>query len=155
MIGYFDFPAKGKRSELRVHWYSGGLMPSRPNELGAQDKLPKRGVMFVGKEGVLVCGGAGGPPTLYPESRRKAFKEPTPTIARSKGHHRDWINAIQGGPPASSNFAYGAHLTELTLVGLLAIQSQQIVEWNASTMSASNFDSRQLVHGTYRKCWEV
>ncbi|MEQ1829593.1 MAG: Gfo/Idh/MocA family oxidoreductase, partial [Pirellula sp.] len=50
-IGYFDYPAKGKRSALRIHWYSGGLLPSQPGQLGS-DKLPRRGVMFVGNEGV-------------------------------------------------------------------------------------------------------
>jgi predicted dehydrogenase len=154
-IGYFDFPAKGKRSGIRIHWYSGGLMPRQPSEFGPTDKLPKRGVMFVGSEGVLVCGGAGGAPTLYPESRRKEFIAPAPTIARSQGHHRDWINAIKGGAPASSNFEYGARLTETTLLGLVALQSQQVVHWNAANMAASNFDSRSLVHGTYRKGWEI
>ena len=154
-IGYFDFPRKGTRSEIRINWYSGGLMPSRPPELGPNDKMPKRGVMFVGTQGVMICGGAGGPAIVYPETRRKEFKIPEPTILRSKGHHRDWIDAIKGGPPASSNFSYGAHLTEITLVGLVAIQSQQVVHWNAANMSATNFDSQKLVQGSYRKGWEL
>jgi predicted dehydrogenase len=154
-IGYFDFPAKGKRPAIRIHWYSGGLLPSQPREIAPSEKLPRRGVMFVGSEGVLVCGGAGGAPTLYPEARRKEFKSPSPTLPRSKGHHRDWIDAIKGGPPASSNFSYGAHLTEMTLVGLVALQSQQVVQWNANNMTASNFDATQLVNGTYRKGWEI
>jgi hypothetical protein len=112
-------------------------------------------VMFVGKDGVMVCGGAGGPPTLYPESRRKEFPLPSPTIARSKGHHRDWIDAIKGGPPASSHFGYGAHLTEMTLLGLVALQSQQVIQWNAKDMVSSNVDTRALVHGNYRTGWEI
>jgi predicted dehydrogenase len=153
-VGYFDFPAKGKRSAIRIHWYSGGPQPSLPKELGA-DRLPRRGVMFVGKEGILVCGGAGGAPTLYPEARRKEFQVPSPTLVRSKGHHRDWIDAIKGGPPASSHFGYGAHLTEMTLLGLVALQSQQVIHWNAKDMTASNVDTRALVHGNYRAGWEV
>lgn len=153
-IGYFDFPAKGKRSAIRIHWYSGGLMPSQPLALG-KEKLPRRGVMFVGSEGILVCGGAGGPPTLYPEARRKEFQTPAPTLVRSKGHHRDWIDAIKGGPPASSNFSYGAHLTETTLLGLMALQAQQVIEWSASDMKTTNIDTSALVNGTYRKGWEI
>ena len=106
-IGYFDFPPEKDRPAVTVTWYSGGLMPKRPEMLPDGENLSARGVMFVGTEGAMVCGGAGGDPTVYPESRRDAFSQPDRIIPRSKGHHRDWIDAIKGGSPASSNFQYG------------------------------------------------
>ncbi len=45
----------------------------------------------------------------------REYKLPPETIPRSKGHHRDWLDACKGGPAASSNFEYGARLTEICL----------------------------------------
>ena len=38
--------------------------------------LSDNGIYFVGDKGTMVCGGWSGPPTLYPESRRKEFQTP-------------------------------------------------------------------------------
>src|SRR4029078_7940357 len=100
-ICYFHFPARGDKPPVKITWYDGGLMPPRPDELDADEKLPGRGVLFVGDKGLLFCGGAGGKPRLLRESRMDSYKRPAPTIARSTGHHRDWLNAITGGPEAS------------------------------------------------------
>ena len=40
----------------------------------------------------------------------------------SPGHFNEWINAIRGGPPATSNFPdYAGPLTEVILLGNLAV----------------------------------
>ena len=64
--------------------------------------------MFIGEKGVIQCDGAGAPPRIFPESLRASVVKPAATIARSNGHHRDWLDAIKGGTAASSNFGYGA-----------------------------------------------
>ena len=160
-IGYFDFAARRDRPPVRIHWYSGGLRPRCPDALnegndGKPQRLPRRGVLFVGEKGVMVCGGAGGTPTIYPESLRRSFQPPPPSLPRSKGHHRDWIDAIKGGPPASSHFEYGAKLTEVTLLGVLALQLGDVVHWDAGAMKARGLDrADRLIHGSYRKGWRL
>ncbi len=131
-IGYFDFQADDHQPDVRITWYSGGLRPARPDALPPGQNLPPRGVLFVGDKGMLLCGGAGGAAQLLPESRAAQFQLPEPTIPRSQGHHRDWIDAIKGGPPASSRFEYGATLTEITLLGVAALRLQKRIEWNAN-----------------------
>lgn len=154
-IGYFDFD-RGSAPSLRIHWYSGGLRPPTPTEMGNDGRLPSRGVMFVGEEGVMVCGGAGGQPDIFPLERRHSVKTPEPTIPRSNGHHRDWIDAIKGGPPASSEFQYGAKLTEITLLGLVALQTGELIQWDAKEMRAEGVaDAEKIVRGEYRKGWEL
>ena len=39
-----------------------------------------------------------------------------------KGHYRDWLDAIKGGPPAGSNFEVGAHLTRIAFLGVLSLR---------------------------------
>ncbi|WP_146521180.1 Gfo/Idh/MocA family protein [Stieleria varia] len=161
-IGYFDFSSArvgkdpNKRSPIRVHWYSGGLKPSRPTQLPHGTNLPSRGVLFIGSEGVLVCGGAGGPADLYPVKRREAVGQVPQSLPRSAGHHRDWIDAIKGQGSASSEFHYGAKLTEITLLGLVALRSRERIEYDAEAMKVTNSDpADQLLHGQYRNGWEL
>ena len=141
---------------VQVHWYSGGLRPPRPDGLPANDKLPARGVMFVGSDGFMVCGGAGGTPTLYPESRRDEFEVPEPSIPRSAGHHRDWVDAIRGGKPASSHFGVAAALNEITLLGVAAVRAQRRLRYDPANMRfIDDEDATKLLSGNYRSGWTL
>ena len=147
-VGYFDFEKDGK--PLRVNWYSGGPRPAHPDAMPSSERLPARGVLFVGTEGLMLCGGAGGVPKLYPEKRRTEFPTPEPSIARSNGHHRDWIDAIKGGPPASSNFQYGSRLTQITLLGVIALRSGKIIRTDGENLVEESVGDPSLVRGSYR-----
>jgi predicted dehydrogenase len=155
-ICYFQFPARGDKPPVRITWYDGGLMPPRPDEFPSDEKLPNRGVLFVGDKGLLFCGGAGGKPRLLPESKMDAYKRPTPTLKRSKGHHRDWLDAIKGGPPASSNFEYGARLTEVTLLGILSLRTGAKINWDAANLKATTApEADAFIKEHYRSGWEI
>ncbi len=155
-IGYFDFPAQSDREPVRITWYSGGLKPPRPDELPDEKQLPSRGVLFVGEKGIITCAGAGGKANVYPVELAESLPTPEPTIARSRGHHRDWIDAIKGGPPASSEFGYGAKLTEITLLGLLALRMGQTVHWDGPAMTATGLDQAdEIIRGQYRDGWNL
>jgi hypothetical protein len=154
-IIYFDFPAAGGAPARRLTWMDGGAKPARPEALGAFT-LPNRGTMFIGEKGVIQCDGAGGPPRIFPESLRASVTKPAPTLARSNGHHRDWLDAIKGGKAASSNFAYGARLTEIGLLGVLALRLGKPVEWDAATMTVKGQPkAEEMIKGSYRAGWEL
>ncbi len=154
-IGYFDFD-RGDQADLRITWYSGGLRPPTPDALAPETKLPSRGVLFVGTKGVMVCGGAGGQPDVFPLALRDSVTIPEPSLPRSPGHHRDWVDAIKGGPPASSEFQYAAKLTEITLLGLVALQTGEVIEWDAEQMKAIGTPSAEpIVNGEYREGWRL
>jgi hypothetical protein len=131
-------------------------MPPRPDELPADEKLPGRGVLFVGDKGVMLCGGAGGNPRLLPDSKMDAYHRPAASIKRSRGHHRDWLDAIKGGDPASANFEYGARLTEVTLLGILSLRTGHKIYWDAENMKASNLpEADAVIKETYRSGWDI
>ncbi len=155
-IGRFDFAARGDLPPVQVFWYDGGLKPTRPLGLPAGEKLAARGVAFVGDDGVMLCGGAGGPFRIFPEARAQSFKAPEPSIPRSKGHHRDWLDACKGGSPASSQFEYGAKLTEIVLLGVLALRSGRVIEWDTVKMQAKGFpEAETLIREPVRPGWEI
>ena len=90
------------------------------------------------------------------ESLRAGVQKPAPTIARSNGHHRDWLDAIKGGKPASSHFAYGARLTEIGLLGVLALRLGKPIEWDGANLKvAGRADAEPMIRGTYRAEWAL
>ena len=154
-LGYFEFPARGDKPPVKITWYSGGPKPPKP-EVMKDAELPGRGVMFVGEKGhIMDRAYSAGPELLEPELKEN-FKEPATTLAPTNGHHQDWIDAARGGPAASSNFEYGAHLTEITLLGVLALRVGKKIEWDSESMSVTNSDEAdQIIKGTYRTGWEL
>jgi hypothetical protein len=54
------------------------------------------------------------------------------------GSHRERADAIRGGPACGSNFDYAAPLTELVLLGVVAVRAQTRIEWEAVTAKVTN-----------------
>ena len=134
---YYDFGPRGDKPAVRVTWYDGGLQPPCPEELPRGSTLPTRGALFIGDQGKMLCDGAGGMPRLLPYEKTAAYQKPAASIPRSKGHHRDWLDACKGGPPASANFEYGARLTELALLGIASLRTGKKIYWDAANMQAA------------------
>lgn len=156
-ICYFHFPEAGDQPELKVTWYDGGLMPELPSGVEPVRNRYRRGVMFVGSQGYLLCEGAGGTPRMIRDGQLvEQIDFPTPSIPRVRDHYRDWLDACKGGRAALSNFQYGARLTEITLLGVLAVRTGKRLQWNHEQMRVDNLpDAQQLIDGTYREGWEV
>jgi predicted dehydrogenase len=155
-IAYFHFGPRGDRPAVKITWYDGGLGPERPAGLPANERLPSRGVLFMGDKGALLCGGAGGKPRLLGLPQADSIKPPAPTLPRSAGHHREWLDACKGGKPAGSHFEYGARLTEIVLLGVLALRTGQTIQWDAAQMKAKGFAGADaFIKESYRKGWEI
>ena len=154
-LGYYEFPARGDKPPVKVTWYSGGPKPEKPEAMG-DAQLPDRGVMFVGDKGHLLDRAYSGPPELLEPKLKENFKEPPTTLAATNGHHQDWIDAARGGPAASSNFEVGAHLTEITLLGVLALRLGMKIEWDHDSMNVTNSDkAERIIRGEYRPGWDL
>jgi len=56
---------------------------------------------------------------------------------------------------SGANFEYAAPLTEMVLVGNLALRAQRRVEWDSPNMRVTNHESaNQYIKRTYREGWE-
>jgi hypothetical protein len=62
------------------------------------------------------------------------------TIPRSPGHYKEWIEMIRTGTPAYSNFDIAAYLTEIILLGCIALRVGEGVpmQWDGPNMSSPN-----------------
>ena len=153
---YFHFPKRGDQPAVKITWTDGGLKPEVPEELGPNGKLINRGVLFIGEKGKMLCEEAGGTPRLLPYKKTAEYKKPAKTIPRVPGHHRDWLNACKTGKPSSANFEYGAKLTELSLLGVLALRTGKKIYWDPKEMKAKGVpEADAMVREPYRKGWEL
>jgi predicted dehydrogenase len=153
----YHFGPRGKMPAVKFVWYEGGLMPARPEGLEEDNQLGANGngILFIGDKGMLTCPGWAGRPSLLPGSKDEAYKRPARTLPRSKGHHRDWLDACKGGKPASANFEYGAALTEIGLLGLVAMRLGKQIHWDAKAMKVTNAPKADsLLKESYRPGWE-
>ncbi|MGC8990669.1 MAG: Gfo/Idh/MocA family protein, partial [Verrucomicrobiia bacterium] len=97
----------------------------------------------------------GGDPTLAPLALMDSYERPPKTIPRVRGHHRDWLDACKDGKPASANFEYGAKLTEVVLLGTVALRVGKPIHWDSAAMKATNApEADRFLHNTYRAGWE-
>lgn len=154
----YRFGPRGKMPAVTFTWYEGGLMPPRPEGLEEDDQLGSggNGILFVGDKGLLTCPGWAGRPTLLPGAKDAEYKRPPRTLKRGNGHHRDWLDACKGGAPASANFEYGAALSEVGLLGLVAMRARKKIYWDAKAMKATNApEADKFLKEQYRAGWEV
>ena len=154
---HYKFPARGEQPSVDLFWYDGGIRPPRPDCLELERNLPRNGgSLLIGDDGAILSGVWSASPRIIPEKKMRDYKQPKPTIPRSKGHHRDWIDACKGGQPASSNFEYGARLTEIVLLGVVALRTGTTLRWDGPNMKATNAPQLEpVIHGHFRRGWEI
>jgi predicted dehydrogenase len=154
----YQFPAKGDRGPITLKWHSGTEHIPRPPEMDADDKGIQTGAVVMGDKGTIVYGSHGaGQVRLIPQTKMDAYQKPPKTIPRSKEHHQDWLQAIRNGTKAGSDFSYGGPLTELAMLGVIAIKMNGTkLEWDGAHGKFTNSKAaNQLLKPSYRKGWRL
>ncbi|MDN5203201.1 Gfo/Idh/MocA family oxidoreductase [Fulvivirgaceae bacterium BMA10] len=178
---HFDYPARDGMPPVKLIWYDGGIMPERPEELGADEQMGdwNGGLLFEGTKGKIMTDCYGANPRLLPTSSMQYFKQPEKSLKRvPEGHHQNWVKACKGEVKAVSNFDIAGPLTEMILIGNLAIRSYLHKElkpgkkpgdwapwqypgrkkllWDSNNMKVTNFDqANQFVKRDYRDGWSL
>ena len=94
--------------------------------------------------------------SLLPEKNFDGFQGPGKTIPRSPGHYKEWIEACKGGPAPYSNFEIGAKLTEVILLGCVALKVGKKIDWDGPNMRALNApEAAKIVKRDYRAGWTL
>jgi predicted dehydrogenase len=155
----FQFPARGSKPPVTLHWYEGGLQPENRPEWGLEE-LPGSGMIMVGSKKSLMTGGRPNQPRLLvPEEEWQAFTQAIPkrTIPRvgEEQPQLEWINAIKGtGAMPGSNFNYAAELTEMAIVGVMAQRFNSKIEYDAANMKITNrADLNEFLKDPAREGW--
>jgi predicted dehydrogenase len=90
----------------------------------------------------------------------KAIPQTIPRNAHQGGsderQHLEWIAACKGGPRGYSDFDVAAYLTEIILLGCVALKTRKKLEWDGPKMLAKNApEAMQWIRRTNRKGWEL
>ena len=135
------------------------------------DKMPVSGCLLIGDKGKLFSPDDYGAKffiklkdekELVDGKMHEAVKAVPITIPRNehegnedKRHHLEWIAACKGGKPGYSDFDIAAYLTEIILLGCVALRVGKKLEWDGPNMKATNApEAGQYVKRNYRKGWE-
>ncbi|MBN1816582.1 MAG: Gfo/Idh/MocA family oxidoreductase [Sedimentisphaerales bacterium] len=153
----YEFPARGDMPAVTLTWYDGGMKPFRPEELEEGRQLGTNGTLFVGDKGKILDG------RIIPESKQKEYTMPPKSLPRSPGHYEEWITACKGGEPAGSNFSFAGPLTEVVLLGNIALRlelkekvSRLKLQWDPENLKITNLpEANQFLHVEYRKGWTL
>ncbi len=152
----WDFPARPGRPAIKFHWYDGGQMP--PRELGNGEPLSDNGIILVGERGRIYLpktSSAGA--VLLPEKDFADFQGPPKTLPDSPGHHEEWIRNCKSGDLGldyMSHFGRAAVMTEVFLLGAIAVRMGKRLEWDARNAKVTNVpEANAYVDPPYRKGW--
>lgn len=138
----YEFAARGKRGPVTLYWYDGAAQPPQPKGWVPKKDYQTWGCFVLGDKGSIHYGthGARGV-RIFPEEQMLAYKRPEPTLPRVKNHHVDWLDAIRGNRQAGSNFDYGGPLSEIALLGLIAIRHVgTTLTWDSAAARVTNCD---------------
>ena len=150
----YEFSQRGDLMPCTLIWYDGGALP--PAELFEDGVRKSRGSLMIGDKGKMYSPGDNGEEQfLQPKKAFEGYEAPEPSIPRSPGHHAEWIRAAKGGPPAMSNFIdYAVPLTEMVLLGNVAMQSGGAIEYDPRSMKIPNRpEAEKYLYREYRKGW--
>jgi predicted dehydrogenase len=154
----YEFAAKGSRGPITLHWYSGTAPIPRPAVLEPGRPAVDIGAVVLGSKGAIMYGmhGASGV-RIIPEAAMKAYKLPPKKIPRVANHHRDWLDAIRHGGKAGCDFSYGGPLTEIPLLGVVAIKMAGTrLQWDAKNMRFPNCaEANEFLSAPYRTGWTL
>jgi Oxidoreductase family, NAD-binding Rossmann fold/Oxidoreductase family, C-terminal alpha/beta domain len=179
----FVFPPREGLPETEFFWYDGNphdesckaLRPSAEVTKDIRellDKVPDSGALLIGEKGQIFSPDDYGTnfflklndeKELVRGENHEAVKAVPVTLPRNHHpggedpkQHLEWIAACKGGPLPYSNFDIAAYLTEIILLGCVALRVGQKLEWNGPKMVATNVpEAKHFVKRTYRKGFEL
>ncbi|MCD6338364.1 MAG: Gfo/Idh/MocA family oxidoreductase [Verrucomicrobia bacterium] len=181
----FEFPARPGMPPVRFWWYDGNpgekrvkiYRPGREVTKEVVDmmgKLPGSGCLVIGDNGKLfspddygarfyLC--LKGEKEFVDGNKHEATRNIPQRIPRNtypggtdKRHHIEWLEAIKQGNPGLcySRFDIAAYLTEIILLGCVALRARQKLVWDGPNMRAVNTRvADKYVKRMFRAGWRL
>lgn len=157
MITEYEFPARGAQPPVKMRWYDGGLTPMLPDYT-----LPQQdggGGILIGEKGYLTYETYGQNLKVFPSSVAAEAERVARSVPRIEVPHEvNWAQACKGEAQPSCPFDYAARLTEVMLLGIVALRAGQgkKIEYDGARMAVTNIpEANQYLSRQYRSGWEV
>ncbi len=152
---HYEFPPNRftTRGPLQLTWYDGGKEPrAELDELGAGEIDPNV-CLFIGENGGLLASPYVAP-RLLPAERFAGVPLPE---GMSTNHWHQWVDACRGKGETSAPFRYAAFLTEVALLGNIALHfPHETLEWDAKRLRfPGRPEAERLLSSPAREGWAV
>ena len=157
-LTFYEFPARGPMPPVKLTWYDGGLKPNKPEELGDEELNKEGGALLIGSKGKLLHDTYGFKPRLLPSSLHDSFGKPPEKLPRIAGeaHEMNWVDAAKGKLEASCPFEYAARLTEVMLLGIVALRAGKKIYYDGPNMRITNvLAANDYLRREYRQGWSI
>ena len=161
----WKFPARGSRPPVTLKWLEGAEKKPAPLKGWEDDAkktgFPSRGMAMLGsKHTLLAPGGRPDSPRLLPKAVMEEFKQNRPPAKLRRvvgGPMREWLDAIaKTGPMPGSNFEYSVPLSEMVLLGVVAMRTGKKLVWDAKAGRVTNDPAlNKLISIQARSGWKV
>jgi predicted dehydrogenase len=156
----WEFPARGSLPPLKVHWYDGGMKPLPPEGVSPNELVRSDGLLFVGEKGTMISGYYGSikPLLLAPKEKFQDFQPPPKTLRRCEesNHYTEWTEACKSGAETVCPIEFGCEMTEMALLGAMALRVGVPLEWDAKAMRVTNHeDANRYVDPPCRAGWQL
>jgi hypothetical protein len=175
----FEFPAREGMPAVTLHWSDGGNKP--PAEITAdieamRGDVSNSGCIMIGENGSIFSHDDGDQDLnafiklkgdhemvgLRKHPAVQAIAQSLPRNAHSgepdERQHAEWLQACRDGKHEVpySNFDIAAYLTEIILLGCVALRVGKKLEWDGPGMKATNApEAARFVKREYRKGWAI
>lgn len=159
------FPAKDGRSAVNIIYYMGDQ--DRPpkalvNHLKGTFGGIRNYVLLEGEKGLLSTGMWGkicyvkmdGDKKFISHGKHPEARKIAQSLPRVDSHFGEWTDAILDGGETFSPFEVGGHLTEIGLVGNVALRLQKNLDWDGEAMKAKGMpEADALIRKQNRTKW--
>ncbi len=159
----WELPARGNWPPITIQWINGPAPGFKelvePVIADAPENLRNlwhfAGTLIVGTEGSIHTTGHNAWFRLLPTDRFQGVQCERPeTVPSSRGPEADWFAACRGGPAAWSHFDYASALNEFLMLGNIATQIPEPIEYDPVEMKIiSPAEANNLLHSPYREGW--
>ncbi|MHC4559860.1 MAG: Gfo/Idh/MocA family protein [Planctomycetota bacterium] len=159
----WEIPARAEFGPITFTWYNGAAPDGRERiedllgdaGWGKKKQMDHAGAIITGSEGTIHATGHNATFRLLPEEKFKNVERQRPkTVDRSRGHEMDWFIACRGGKPAWANFDYASALNEFLMLGNVATQVDDKLEFDPiATKIVDNVQANALLRSEYRHGW--
>lgn len=161
----WEIPNRSGLPPITIHWHN-GQTPGVPAvlerafaEAGEQEKGAWQfaGTLIVGTKGSIHTTGHNMSFRLLPGDVFKGVPTNRPeTVDGSRGPEQDWFAAIRGGKAPWSNFDYADALNEFLMLGNVATQFEETLEFDPRALQIVNHqEADALLRCEYRQGWRL
>ena len=173
----FEFPERDGLPPLKFWWYDGNpddptTPPLRPRPewtkdvMDCFDKIPE-GILLLGDECKLFSPDSdiGNSVVMLKDEKgytatddHQAAKSIPESIPRSPGHNEEWFRMMRDGTPAYSNFSIASKLTEIILLGCVALRvgPGKTMQWDGKHAKSPNCpEAAQFLKRHNREGWKA